>query len=181
MEYGRGGKGRDKKDNDEISFSSAGPVVALGLTPLRLVEKETQGGDKIRRREYEGRQKAGSNLKTRSKMKTQRLCGQKKEREEPKIHKWNEDSWSEKGKCKIHYATRKRDKTSENTGGSTENTKSVPKRVRNSRESVLSRSPLRGTSMQDETRMHVSVQRSASSKEENEVKVKREKRICERE
>jgi len=65
--------------------------------------------------------------------------------------------------------------------GSTENTKSVSKRVRDSRESVLSRSPLRGTSMQDETRMHVSVQRSASSKEENEVKVKREKRICERE
>lgn len=44
MEYGRGEKGKDEKDNDEISFSSAGPVVALGLTRLRLVEKEMQGG-----------------------------------------------------------------------------------------------------------------------------------------
>lgn len=53
-----------------------------------------------------------------------------------------------------------------------------PKRVRDSRESVLSRSPLRGTSMQDETRMHVLVQRSTSSKEENEAKVKRRKQMC---
>lgn len=37
---------KDEKDNDEISFSSAGPVVALGLTRLRLVEKETQGEGK---------------------------------------------------------------------------------------------------------------------------------------
>lgn len=41
--YGRGGKGTDEKDNDEISFSSAGPVVALGLTRLRLVEKGNAG------------------------------------------------------------------------------------------------------------------------------------------
>lgn len=60
----------------------------------------------------------------------------------------------------------------------TENTEeSAPKRVRESRESVLSRSPLRGTSMQDETRMHVSVQRSTSSKE-NEAKVRRGKHMC---
>lgn len=44
MEYGRREKGKDEKDHDEISFSSAGPVVALGLTRLRLVEKEMQGG-----------------------------------------------------------------------------------------------------------------------------------------
>lgn len=60
--------------------------------------------------------------------------------------------------------------------GSTE--ESAPKRVRDSRESILSRSPLRGTSMQDETRMHVSVQRSTSSKEENEAKVKLGKHMC---
>lgn len=41
--YGRGGKGTDEKDNDEISFSSAGPVVALGLTRLRLVEEGNAG------------------------------------------------------------------------------------------------------------------------------------------
>lgn len=41
--YGRGGKGMDEKDNDEISFSSAGPVVALGLTRLRLVEEGNAG------------------------------------------------------------------------------------------------------------------------------------------
>lgn len=41
--YGRGGKGTDEKDNDEISFSSAGPVVALGLTRLRLVEEGYAG------------------------------------------------------------------------------------------------------------------------------------------
>lgn len=46
MEDGRREKEKDEKDNDEISFSSAGPVVALGLTRLRLVEKEMQGGDK---------------------------------------------------------------------------------------------------------------------------------------
>lgn len=36
----------DKEDNDEIPFSSAGPVVALGLTRLRLMEEEKEGGDK---------------------------------------------------------------------------------------------------------------------------------------
>lgn len=37
---------KDEKDNDEISFSSAGPVVALGLTRLRLIEDERKGGGK---------------------------------------------------------------------------------------------------------------------------------------
>lgn len=33
IEYGRREEGeKDERDNDEISFSSAGPVVALGLT-----------------------------------------------------------------------------------------------------------------------------------------------------
>lgn len=58
-----------------------------------------------------------------------------------------------------HWSTRDRRK----------NTESASKEVRDSQQSVLSRSPLRGTSMQDETRMHVSVRRSTSSKEENEA------------
>lgn len=39
-------EGKGEKDNDEIPFSSAGPVVALGLTRLRLVENEREGGSK---------------------------------------------------------------------------------------------------------------------------------------
>lgn len=35
---------RARKDNDEIPFSSAEPVVALGLTRLRLVEQEKKRG-----------------------------------------------------------------------------------------------------------------------------------------
>lgn len=104
-------------------------------------------------------------------MKTRRLCGRKKKRENRKFTEWNGHSWSEGGKCKIHYATGERDETLEHEDRR-KNTESASKEVRDSQQSVLSRSPLRGTSMQDETRMHVSVRRSTSSKEENEAKVK---------
>lgn len=114
-------------------------------------------------------------------MKMQRLCSvyiYKKELspiKEKKIHDWNETNESKmsdslRNKCKIHYVIRERDER-HGIRGSTENTKeSALKRVRESREPVLSRSPLRGTSMQDETRMHVSVQRSTSSKKETKQK-----------
>lgn len=46
-----------EKDNDEIPFSSAGPVVALGLTRLRVMEDEREGGGK--RQRCERRQKVG--------------------------------------------------------------------------------------------------------------------------
>lgn len=46
MKYCERRKERDKEGNDDIPFSSAGLVVALGLTRLRLMEKEKKGGDK---------------------------------------------------------------------------------------------------------------------------------------
>lgn len=84
-------------------------------------------------------------------------------------------------KCKIHQQEKE---TRYWIRGSTENTrKSAPKRVRDSRESILRRSfastLLRGTSMQDETRMHVSVQRSTSSKKKTRQKWSGESK-CER-
>lgn len=45
MKYCERRKERDKEGNNDIPFSSAGPVVALGLTRLRLMEEE-EGGDK---------------------------------------------------------------------------------------------------------------------------------------
>lgn len=44
LKYGGRGKEKDEEDNDKIPFSSAGPVVALGLTRLRLMEKEKGWG-----------------------------------------------------------------------------------------------------------------------------------------
>lgn len=47
VEWGEPRKG--EKDNDEIPFSSAGSVVALGLTRLRVMEDEREGGGKKQR------------------------------------------------------------------------------------------------------------------------------------
>lgn len=60
MEYGRREKGKNEKDHDEISFSSAGPVVALGLTRLRTRGKRDAGRG-IRNKEAKGGKKPGSN------------------------------------------------------------------------------------------------------------------------
>lgn len=63
---GRGGRSNEenKRDNDEIPFSSAEPVVALGLTPLRLTK--TNGGVGIRNKETRTRREGGQKAEKRN-------------------------------------------------------------------------------------------------------------------
>lgn len=79
LKYGERENERDEEDNDEIPFSSAGPVVALGLTRLRLMEKEKKGGDKKygdknarKRRQKAERVTLGNKTKTRGSEKKRR-------------------------------------------------------------------------------------------------------------
>lgn len=117
-----------------------------------------------------------------------RFGKKKKKKEQRKIHDRNEelerkkrmqDSLRSKGKGIRRWRKRDRKSTERDIWkmrrrGSRVHTE---KSTRDSRESVvLSRSPLQGTSTRNETRMHVSVQRSVSSRKRgNEAKMKRKK------